>query len=437
MEKNISARLFTASLSAREQRLICEVPGAEAPKPQFGPREWQKYDPSVESESRVDGIEATIMRFPVMSADMRKLAEKKDESKKAPESVRTPEAIKGEIDSIVKDLKARNVAGTFEVTEETQKKLDRMSALIKDYRGMDDGADQLASDTAAAVGILNDASINQSFGLNYDAAQQKFSYKKVAAPEAPVPSVAPTEQQKTWLQEIWELAKEWFRSILKEGAKSGNDLGIMRLRVAAIDDEIKEVTDSKDYKDKNKKPNLDMKIKALQAEKKELDANIKAAEAKTKQFVQDANTKVSQANQAAQGSIPLVFGVDKGGVSVTGDGKAPAAVVQGQLIYLYSQLPPGTALDPRYNPGPLIINRYDNRINIGDGNSNINIGSGNAAAGGNRGTDAYSPNRIYRDSANSGPNIGPYRRGGSTYNMLGRKNGFREPPGSGGHNAGH
>lgn len=443
MEKNISVRLFAASLSAKEHRLIYEA-SKEVPRPQLEPKEWKPYDPPTQADDAVNRIESFVRKvknFPLQnSMEQGEVpVDKKNDAKKAPEAVRIPEDIRGEINSIVKDLKGRNAAGSFEVSDETQKKLDRMSVCIKDYRGVDDAADQLVSDTAAAVGLLYDKSLDQSFGLDYDAATQKFSYKRAAAtPEAPVPSVAPTEQQKTWLNTVIRMIKElkeWFSSILKEGANSG-DPSIMRMRRAELSHDIKDIESSPDYKDKDKQPGLRKKIDAMQAEIAKLDAGIKAAEAKTKQFVQDANAKVEQANKAAPGSVPLKFGYDESGQPyVAGAPGAPAAVVKGQLIYLYGQLPAGTAVLAPGNHSMTII-RNDNsvRVNIGD-NNNINVGKGNVAGGG-RGSDAYSPNRIYRDSANSGPNIGPYARGGRTYNSMGRTYGFKTPPGSGAHNVG-
>lgn len=260
-----------------------------------------------------------------------------------------------------------------------------------------------------------------------------FKNGNLEVQERPRPLYDPSPEEKKGLERLFQMVIDFLKALVDSGVENG-DISFMKMKVLMLTKEINELRASSDYKDPKSSRNSEVmkQVKELEDKKKTLQDNIEEARKKAEKTCEQLKTECNRTPNCCV--TPSVN--QNGAICFSAKPGAVPAVAFSELTYLYKKCPAGTAEAPTLTQ-PLVINRYDNsfRVTIGDNNT-INVGKGNVV-GGSKGSDAYSPNRIYRDSANSGPNIGPYARGGRTYNSMGRTYGFKTPPGSGAHNAGH
>lgn len=150
----------------------------------------------------------------------------------------------------------------------------------------------------------------------------KLEIKDGAPPEVAKAADAPSEPEKTKLQELIDLFKELI-TFLRGKRLAGGDLGVLRSEIESIDEQIAKI--KKDNPDFSKKPDIVQQITALEVKKNDLKATIDQGKNLGTQVVADARTFV---RDSANAGTPLYLRVEKdkdGNVYLVGMPNAPGA----------------------------------------------------------------------------------------------------------------
>lgn len=150
----------------------------------------------------------------------------------------------------------------------------------------------------------------------------KLEIKDGAPPEVAKAADAPSEPEKTKLQELIDLFKELI-TFLRGERLAGGDLGVLRSEIESIDEQIAKI--KKDNPDFSKKPDIVQQITALEVKKNDLKATIDQGKNLGTQVVADARTFV---RDSANAGTPLYLRVEKdkdGNVFLVGMPNAPGA----------------------------------------------------------------------------------------------------------------
>ncbi|MBP7114566.1 MAG: hypothetical protein KBA40_03870 [Candidatus Peribacteraceae bacterium] len=204
----------------------------------------------------------------------------------------------------------------------------------------------------------------------------KLEIKDGAPPEVAKAADAPSEPEKTKLQELLDFFKELI-TFLRGERLAGGDLGVLRSEIESIDEQIAKI--KKDNPDFSKKPDIVQQITALEVKKNDLKATIDQGKNLGTQVVADARTFV---RDSANAGTPLYLRVEKdkdGNVFLVGMPNAPGATPEkckSHMQYMTDRLQkvhPELRLNQRASTDQRVYFNIYGDVNINSKNDNRRI----------------------------------------------------------------